>query len=200
MTRALSHVLPIMISVVISKMVADAFGKDGIYGVWIAMRKYPWLPPVDYRDRGETAAQIMTPVERLVVLEDGCSLRDIDNLVKKFDYHGFPVVRGAELVGYVTRDKLMMTIEGLFSREPTPSPERRCSFSERRPDQNVDDLEILCSLLEEATLQLRKELPQELVNLRYILFTHEGNLTGMVNKTDIVGLLHRDFQHTAALY
>ncbi|KAF7977593.1 hypothetical protein HWV62_3192 [Athelia sp. TMB] len=190
MTRALSHVLPIMISVVISKMVADAFGKDGIYGVWIAMRKYPWLPPVDYRDRGETAAQIMTPVERLVVLEDGCTLRDIghlqlmlghacqDNLVKKFDYHGFPVVRGAELVGYVTRDKLMMTIEGLFSREPTLSPERRCSFSERRPDQNVDDLEILCSLLEEATLQLRKELPQELVNLRYILFTHEGNLTG----------------------
>ena len=66
-----------MISVVISKMVADAFGKDGIYGVWIAMRKYPWLPPVDYRDRGETAAQIMTPVERLVALEDGCTLRDI---------------------------------------------------------------------------------------------------------------------------
>lgn len=66
-----------MISVVISKWVADAFGKDGIYGVWIAMRKYPWLPPIHYKDKGETAAQIMTPVERLVVLQDGCTLRDI---------------------------------------------------------------------------------------------------------------------------
>lgn len=83
--------------------------------------------------------------------------------MKKFDYHGFPVVRGAELVGYVTRDKLMMTIEGLFSRDPTPSPERRCSFSEQRHGHNVGELEIMCGLLEEATLQLRKELPQELV-------------------------------------
>lgn len=146
--------------------------------------------------------------------------------MKKFDYHGFPVVCGAELVGYITREKLMMTIEGLFSRDPMPSPERQCLFSERRLGQSVDGFEILSGLLEKATLQLRKELPQELVvsmfqklvscsqeagydhinltsalqNLRYILFTHEGNLTGMVNKTDIVGLLHRDFQHTAALY
>ncbi|KZP21056.1 Cl-channel protein [Athelia psychrophila] len=205
LTGALSHVLPIMISVVISKWVADAFGKDGIYGVWIAMRKYPCLPPIHYRDKGETAAHIMTPVERLVVLQDGCTLRDIDDLVKKHKYHGFPVLHGAELVGYVTRDKLMMAIEGLFSEDPMPSPERQCSFSDQPPGEE-GDFEVLSGLLEAATMQLRKELPQELVvnmfqklNLRYIMFTHEGKLTGMVNKTDIVSLLHMDFQHTAAL-
>lgn len=66
-----------MISVMTAKWVGDAFGKDGIYSVWIAMRKYPWLPPVDYRDRGETAAQVMTPIERLIVIEDGCTLREL---------------------------------------------------------------------------------------------------------------------------
>jgi chloride channel 3/4/5 len=77
LTGALSHVLPIMISVMTAKWVGDALGKDGIYTVWIAMRRYPWLPPVDYRDKGETAAQVMTPIEKLVVIEDGCTLREL---------------------------------------------------------------------------------------------------------------------------
>jgi hypothetical protein len=71
LTGALSHVLPIMISVMISKWVGDAIGKDGgIYAVWIAMRGYPWLPPIDFHDKGETGAQLMRPLERLVVIED----------------------------------------------------------------------------------------------------------------------------------
>lgn len=85
-----------------------------------------------------------------------------DDLVKKHKYHGFPVLHGAELVGYVTRDKLMMAIEGLFSEDPMPSPERQCSFSDQPPGEE-GDFEVLSGLLEAATMQLRKELPQELV-------------------------------------
>jgi len=162
LTGALSHVLPIMISVMTAKWVGDALGKDGIYTVWIAMRKYPWLPPVDYRDKGETAAQVMTPIEKLVVIEDGCALRELDNLVKKYRFHGFPVVKDVELIGYVTRDKLMMSIESIFSQEPASSPTRPCTFSSRRPATG-SDLEDLSYVMEEAVLQLRKEQPQELV-------------------------------------
>ena len=54
-----------------AKWVGDAFGKDGIYPAWIALRQYPWLPPVDYRDAGETGAHLMRPVDRLTVVEDG---------------------------------------------------------------------------------------------------------------------------------
>ena len=61
-----------------SKWVGDAIGTDGIYSIWIAMRKYPWLPPVDYRDKGETGAHIMKPVEELVVIENNiCTLHDL---------------------------------------------------------------------------------------------------------------------------
>lgn len=59
-----------MICVMTSKWVGDALGTDGIYAVWIAMRRYPWLPPVDYRDKGQTGADLMKPIEELTVIED----------------------------------------------------------------------------------------------------------------------------------
>lgn len=108
LTGALSHVLPIMISVVFSKWVADALGKDGIYSVWIAMRQYPWLPPGEYRDKGQTAAQIMKPAHDLVVIQDdqGMSVGELLAFVKQYQFHGFPVVNGDMLVGFVFREKL----------------------------------------------------------------------------------------------
>ena len=117
-----------MISVMTAKWVGDAFGKDGgIYAVWIAMRGYPWLPPTNFRDNGETGTQLMQPLERLVVIEDEqetvadlgaqsaveiSSLRIffLDTLLNDHNFHGFPVVRRQEFLGFVTRDKLRIAL------------------------------------------------------------------------------------------
>ena len=64
-------------AVMAAKWIGDAFGKEGIYSLWIAMRKYPWLPPLDYRDNGEVAGQFMVPFANLVVVEDGITLEDL---------------------------------------------------------------------------------------------------------------------------
>ena len=76
-----------MISVMVSKWVADAFGKEGIYSRWIALHKYPWLPNAEYRDKGETAANVMISYENLVTVNAyGCSLRELgmyDPLVER---------------------------------------------------------------------------------------------------------------------
>ena len=77
LTGALSHVLPIMISVMVSKWVADALGQDGIYTSWIALRRYPWLPPIEFRDNGEIAADAMIPVKNLVVLHERSPLGEL---------------------------------------------------------------------------------------------------------------------------
>ncbi|KAG6853638.1 hypothetical protein C0991_002698, partial [Blastosporella zonata] len=107
LTGALSHVLPIMICVMTSKWVGDAMGKDGIYSVWIAMRQYPWLPPVTYHDRGETGADIMKSLDHLVVIDDErLSVKELVALLDKYDYNGFPVVRDVHLVGFATREKI----------------------------------------------------------------------------------------------
>ncbi|KAF7370903.1 Chloride channel protein [Mycena sanguinolenta] len=206
LTGALSHVLPIMISVMASKWVGDAFGKDGgIYAQWIALRGYPWLPPVDFEDRGaqDTGTQLMRPLERLVVIEDEWNtVLDLDTLLKDYDFHGFPVVRREEFLGFVTRDKLRSALTPLLLDDSERT--KRCAFSRRlsSTEEQVD----FSGLLEEAVLQLREEVPKELVvnmfqkmNLRQIVFTTRGRLTGMVTKSDVASLLNCDFPHTAAL-
>jgi len=55
-------------------------------------------------------------------------------------------------------------------------------------------------------MQLRKEVPLELVvnmfrklNLRHIMFSQAGKLTGMITKTDIVALSTAHFPHRGVL-
>ena len=87
-------------------------GKDGIYSVWIAMRRYPWLPPVDYHDRGQTGANLMVPLSQVIVIEDGVTTVDeLKRLLAKYEFHGFPVIdRHREFVGYATRQELRVTL------------------------------------------------------------------------------------------
>ena len=116
LTGALSHVLPIMISVMVSKWVGDALGKEGIYAVWIAMRQYPWLPPAEYIDRGKTAAQIMKSADKVVVIQDDLktTLKELRELVDEHPFHGYPVVAGEDLVGFVVRETVKNFIGALF--------------------------------------------------------------------------------------
>ncbi|KAJ7230701.1 Cl-channel protein [Mycena pura] len=206
LTGALSHVLPIMISVMTAKWVGDAFGKDGgIYAVWIAMRGYPWLPPTNFRDNGETGAQLMQPLERLVVIEDEQeTVADLDTLLNDHNFHGFPVVRRQEFLGFVTRDKLRIALAPYLAEENADRL-KRCVFSQRSSTSAEEQID-LSSLIEEAVLQLRPDVPKELVvsmfqkfNLRRIIFTTRGKLTGMVTLSDVVSLLTCNFPHTAAL-
>lgn len=61
-----------MIVVMTAKWVGDALGTDGIYATWIAMHRYPWLPPVDFKDfRQETGESIMKSADSLIKIEDG---------------------------------------------------------------------------------------------------------------------------------
>ena len=110
-----------MISVMVSKWVADAFGKDGIYSAWIAMRQYPWLPAREFRDQGQTAAQVMKSAANLVVVAEdadgngdgagrGIALKALSELVRTHTFRGFPVVKGEVLLGFVMRDKLQACV------------------------------------------------------------------------------------------
>ncbi|GJE98065.1 Cl-channel protein [Phanerochaete sordida] len=212
LTGALSHVLPIMISVVVSKWVADALGRDGIYTVWIAMRRYPWLPPGEHRDSGQTAAQIMTPAPDLVVLRDGAprSVAELLAFARAHRFHGLPVVAGEDdmLVGFVVREKLRAYLERLTTEEPDGAlnADRGWTFVRGAAAAGGGERVDLAPLLDPATLQLRKDVPLQLVvnmfqkmNLRHVLFSQEGRLTGLVTKTDIVWLLNAHSPHAGQL-
>ena len=117
--------LPIMIVVMTAKWVGDALGTDGIYATWIAMRRYPWLPPDDFKDtRKDTGESIMKSADSLVKIEDGVTTvgelgmsaimllshyydqQSLDHLLTRCTYSGFPVVKGRDLVGFASSEKL----------------------------------------------------------------------------------------------
>lgn len=68
LTGALTYVLPIMIAVMLSKWIGDAFGKKGIYESWIHFKNYPFLENKDEPVPDTQASQIMTRIEDLVVI------------------------------------------------------------------------------------------------------------------------------------
>ena len=76
-----------MISVMVSKWVGDAWSKEGIYSRWIALRRYPWLPTAEYRDKGEAAAYMMIPYDKLVVIDaDTTTLDDLGQCGRRSYY------------------------------------------------------------------------------------------------------------------
>ncbi len=158
-------------------------GQDGIYSVWIAMRRYPWLPPKEYRDDGETGADIMKPLSDIIVIEDCVTtVRELKMILGTYIFHGFPVIDShGECVGYSTRQELtgllgeshhtlVMTLclmppvaERLRLDESDVDLDRKCTFSENLMRIPVDERVDLESTLEDSVIQLRKEVPQELV-------------------------------------
>ncbi|RXW17773.1 hypothetical protein EST38_g8076 [Candolleomyces aberdarensis] len=155
-----------MICVMTSKWVGDALGKDGIYAVWIAMRRYPWLPPVHYRDKGETAAHVMRSVSDLVVVTDGVTtVKELLQILRKHDYHGFPVIdKHGEYVGYSTRDELQLAIDEIHFTEGTFGLEDKiCTFSKNYMLVSASNRVDMSSTLEQAVIQLRKDVSQEML-------------------------------------
>ncbi|CCJ29114.1 unnamed protein product [Pneumocystis jirovecii] len=67
LTGALTYVLPIMIAVMISKWVSDAFGKYGIYESWIYLNSYPYLSK-ELKIKNDTIENYITRANELVTI------------------------------------------------------------------------------------------------------------------------------------
>lgn len=99
-------------------------------------------------------------------------------MLREHDFHGFPVVRGEQLLGYITRNKLRATIgalivsittrltqlypiDPLLAENMSAERSKNCIFapSQLPPTETID----LSRELDDAVLKLRKEVPLELV-------------------------------------
>ncbi|KAG8707202.1 hypothetical protein FRC09_001965 [Ceratobasidium sp. 395] len=208
LTGALSHVLPIMIAVMVSKWVGDAFGKEGIYDAWIALHGYPFLSTtVDYRDQGQTAASRMIRKEHIVLINaHHNTVEELEHLLSSHSFQGFPVVNGEQLTGYVTRDRLQQAIDNLRNQYPDESvlADVNCTFVGRH-DTSYEEAD-LSSAIDPAPMQLRPGMPLQLVvslfqkmSPQCVLFTSKGFLKGMMTKRDVVNLMREHFENVHAL-
>lgn len=196
LTGALPYVLPIMIAVMISKWVGDAFSRRGIYESWIHFNEYPFLDNSEEMVIPDIpASQIMTRIEDLVVLTaTGHTIASLNTILEMHPYRGFPVVsdpREAILLGYISRAELSYNIrtaaqppralppetEAFFSHQPLADPRATLDL---RPWMDQTPL----TLPSRTKLHLAVSYFQKL-GLRYVLFSDRGVLQGLLTKKDV---------------
>ncbi|KAL2753647.1 hypothetical protein ACRALDRAFT_2044004 [Sodiomyces alcalophilus JCM 7366] len=198
LTGALTYVLPMMVAVMISKWVGDAFSRRGIYDAWIHFNEYPFLDNSD-AERATIpdipASQIMTRIEDLVVLTaTGHTIASLTSILESHPHRGFPVIsdpRDAVLLGYISRAELSYNLrsstqpprslppetEAFFSHQPLADPR---STLDLRPWMDQTPI----TLPSRARLHLVVSYFQKL-GLRYVLFADRGALQGLLTKKDV---------------
>ncbi|OBT86110.1 hypothetical protein VE02_05410 [Pseudogymnoascus sp. 03VT05] len=200
LTGALTYVLPIMIAVMVSKWVGDAFGKRGIYESWIHANEYPFLDNSELSIPDIPVSDVMTRIDDLIVLTaTGHTIGSLKDILAANPYRGFPVIsdlRSAILLGYISRGELIYNLH-VSTRHPRNLPPETEVFFAHQPladPQNTLDLrpwmdQTPITLPGRSTMQLTATYFQKL-GLRYILFTSRGVLQGLLTKKDISYVLN----------
>lgn len=201
LTGALTYVLPIMVAVMISKWVGDAFSRRGIYESWIHFNEYPFL------DNSEElvvpdipASQIMTRIEDLVVLTAaGHTIASVNAALETHPYRGFPVIsdpREAILLGYISRAELNYNVR-TASQPPRDLPPETEVFFAHQPLADPSTTLDLRPWMDQTPLTLPSRTSLHLVvsyfqklGLRYVLFSDRGVLHGLLTKKDVWYVLH----------
>ncbi|KAF4123236.1 chloride channel 3/4/5 [Geosmithia morbida] len=209
LTGALTYVLPIMVAVMISKWVGDAFSRRGIYESWIHLNEYPFL---DNADETTTtvpdvpALQIMTRIEDLVVLTaTGHTMASLTDVLESHPHRGFPVVsdaRDAVLLGYISRAELSYNVHAA-SRPPRSLPPDTEAFFSHQPLADPRSTLDLRPWMDHTPITMSSRTPLHLVvsyfqrlGLRYVLFSDKGVLQGLLTKKDMWYVLDHGAQET----
>ncbi|KAK7207750.1 putative voltage-gated chloride channel [Myxozyma melibiosi] len=198
LTGALGYVLPIMVSVLVAKLVGDAFDRNGIYESWIHFRGYPFLSNNDDDPVPDLSVdEVMTSVENLTVLEaSGLTIGELEDVVATHDYKGFPVVDNAQentLLGYIARNELKYALQQARTipqiADLTPclmvgsTPLGGSPFVDLRQlvNQTPPTLSYRSTLALVATMFQR-------MGLRYMLLTKKGKLQGLITRKRVCAI------------
>ncbi|KAK4230820.1 putative chloride channel protein [Podospora fimiseda] len=196
LTGALTYVLPIMVAVMISKWVGDAFSRRGIYESWIHFSEYPYLDNSEEMVVPDIpASQIMTRIEDLVVLTaTGHTIASLSAVLDAHSYRGFPVVsdpRDAILLGYISRAELAYILHTSTQAPRSLPPETEAFFTHQPladPRTTLDLRQWMdqtpLTLPSRSRLHLAVSYFQKL-GLRYVLFVDRGVLQGLLTKKDV---------------
>lgn len=196
LTGALTYVLPIMIAVMISKWVGDAFGRRGIYETWIHFNEYPFLDNNDDTPAPDVpVSQIMTQIQDLSVLTaTGHTIQSIHDMLIAQPFRGFPVVSDAVkniLLGYISRTELIYAIR-LATAEPRKLPPATEILFSHQPDADPHTTLDLRPWMDQTPITLNGKSSLQLtlsmfskLGLRYVLFCDRGALQGLLTKKDI---------------
>ncbi|OUM69369.1 hypothetical protein PIROE2DRAFT_68547 [Piromyces sp. E2] len=206
LTGSLSYVLPVMVTVMVSKWVGDAFDRDSIYDALIDLNQYPFLDSKRDYYSDAVVSDIMTKEDNIIALPAiGLTLNDIENILQEYQYQGFPIVNNTYdklLIGYIGRSELRYTIDQASDIENVDG-QVQCYFTKKSPDaygigdptkpQRYLDLRpwidatpytITPNYKVVKVLEIFKK-----IGLRHVIIVKRGKLVGILNKKDLLRYL-----------
>ncbi|KAH9492668.1 H(+)/Cl(-) exchange transporter 3 [Bulinus truncatus] len=202
LTGGLEYIVPMMVAVMTSKWVGDAFGKDSIYDAHITLNGYPYLDHKEEFTHTTIAADVMRPrrndLPLAVITQDSMTVEETESLMRITEHNGLPVVISKEsqyLVGFVLRRDLNLAIANACKTSEGIVSNSIIYFTNHVP---IDDLNgpaplKLRKILDLAPVTITDQTPMEIVvemfrklGIRQTLVTHKGRLLGIITKKDVL--------------
>lgn len=186
-------ILPVMVSVLVGKTVADWLGGEGIYEEQIILNELPYLDHKRSYHFNHTTAEIMH--KNIVAIPyKGNTLRSLRHLLSKHLYSGYPVTDvGDVFIGYMQYKDLKESVD---ARLPHLNPDTPCVLGPEELEQ-LRESRAACldftDLFDKAPMMVKPTTPLRLVfrmfkdlGFRYLLVVERGVLVGLLTKKDIL--------------
>ena len=133
LTGGLSYLLPIMMGLIFSKVVGDAFDRRSIFDAHLATMNYPFLHSKERIPPGIRVRDAMSR-DLLALPMHGHSIESLKDqlaLLTELKITGFPIVTTLQdrlIVGYINRSELYTAL-AIALRDPLNTPQTRCYFA-----------------------------------------------------------------------
>ncbi|KAJ1926850.1 hypothetical protein IWQ60_003436 [Tieghemiomyces parasiticus] len=200
LTGALIYVLPIMVSVMVSKWVGDAFGRDGIFDGLIKFYGYPYLGPKVGYHHEVLAQDVMTRVSDLALISTTAATNTLDGLRDFIDHYthtGFPIVKSHDtlmLVGWVSRTRLAAALERALTVGSQPGDAVAYFGTDVALERPVSTRYVdLQTWTDPTPIAMSPLTPMFLIvdtfkqlALHHIIITQNGRLLGLITKKDVL--------------
>ncbi|KAJ7409906.1 H(+)/Cl(-) exchange transporter 5 [Willisornis vidua] len=202
LTGGLEYIVPLMAAAMTSKWVADAIGREGIYDAHIRLNGYPFLEAKEEFSHKTRAMDVMRPRKNdpplTVITQDSMTVEDVETIVTKTTYSGYPVVvsrASQRLVGFVLRRDLIISVENARKKQDGIVSTSIICFTDYCPPLPPSSPSVLKlrSILDLSPFTVTDETPMEIVvdifrklGLRQCLVTHNGKLLGIITKKDVL--------------
>ncbi|ORX61491.1 voltage gated chloride channel [Hesseltinella vesiculosa] len=209
LTGQITYILPTMITLMVTRAVADWFGSGGIAERYIRLNGYPFLDNDDHVF-GVPVSHVMQN-DMVVLTSDGMTLGAIDDMLRKTNFQGFPVVQDTQsmlLLGYIGRTELKY-LTNRARKTNNANSNTLCHFRMDASDVEVvtqppsaDDSHVIFGSSESINLgpyidqtpitvhpQLYLETVMDMfkqLGPRVILLEERGKLVGLVTVKDVL--------------
>ncbi|EGD78813.1 H(+)/Cl(-) exchange transporter 3 [Salpingoeca rosetta] len=215
LTGGLTYILPLMLAVMISKWVGDAFNRDGIYDRHIRLKGFPFLDTKEEFSFATRAVDVMQPPvsadEPPVVLPcDGLTVAGLEDIIRNHTFTGFPIVNNRRDMlprGYLIRSDALDALAE-YKHDPDCDMSAPVQFFEDDAEETSFSRAVGDAMPSEQALDVTAAVHRDVfqvshtmvmptvielfrrMGIRQAIVMREGRLVGILTKKDVIKHMH----------